>query len=578
MPPGRRRGEAAERKPLNILYGAGESPPSAVTALSGLQHVGLMSINLIYPALIVREAGGSPETVTQIVSLAMLVLALGAVLQALSRGPVGSGYLCPPVPTAAYLLPSLLAAREGGLALVFGMTLAAGVFEIVLARGLRYLRPWFPPEIAGLVILMIGITTGAVGVRMLLGIGVDAPIGATHAAIALVTLATMIALNVWTHGALRLFCVLIGMSVGYAATASFAEFTTAGLAALEAAPLLALPRLEHPGWAFSPALIVPFAVAAIASTLKVVGNVTTCQKLNDADWKRASMRTISGGVVADGLATAAAGVVGATGVNTSTMNVGLANATGVLSRRVAYAVAVVLVVLAFLPKLGVALYLMPPAVAGAALLFAASFIVVNGFEVMTSRLIDSRKTFVIGLSFVGAVAIDFYPAAFRALPAWTQSVVGSSLVLGTLSALFLNLLFRLGVRRTRAMIVDPEKLDPVAIETMMESQGAVWGARRDVIDRASFNLQQSIETIVEGCAPQGPLTIEASFDEFNLDVRVSYDGPPLELPEKRPTNEEIMASEEGERKLAGFMLRRLADRVAVTHKSGRSTILFHFDH
>jgi NCS2 family nucleobase:cation symporter-2 len=425
---------------------------------------------------------------------------------------------------------------------------------------------------------MIGITTGAVGVRMLLGIGVDAPIGATHAAIALVTLGTMIALNVWTHGALRLFCVLIGMSVGYAATASFAEFTTAGLAALEAGPLLALPRLEHPGWAFSPALIVPFAVAAIASTLKVVGNVTTCQKLNDADWKRASMRTISGGVVADGLATAAAGVVGATGVNTSTMNVGLANATGVLSRRVAYAVAVVLVVLAFLPKLGVALYLMPPAVAGAALLFAASFIVVNGFEVMTSRLIDSRKTFVIGLSFVGAVAIDFYPAAFRALPAWTQSVVGSSLVLGTLSALFLNLLFRLGVRRTRAMIVDPEKLDPVAIETMMESQGAVWGARRDVIDRASFNLQQSIETIVEGCAPQGPLTIEASFDEFNLDVRVSYDGPPLELPEKRPSNEEIMASEEGERRLAGFMLRRLADRVAVTHKSGRSTILFHFDH
>jgi NCS2 family nucleobase:cation symporter-2 len=76
----------------------------------------------------------------------------------------------------------------------------------------------------------------------------------------------------------------------------------------------------------------------------------------------------------------------------------------------------------------------------------------------------------------------------------------------------------------------------------------------------------------------GPLEVEASFDEFNLDVRVSYDGPPLELPQKRPSNEEIMASEEGERKLAGFMLRRFADRVAVTHKGVRSTILFHFDH
>jgi NCS2 family nucleobase:cation symporter-2 len=112
----------------------------------------------------------------------------------------------------------------------------------------------------------------------------------------------------------------------------------------------------------------------------------------------------------------------------------------------------------------------------------------------------------------------------------------------------------------------------------MEVQGAAWGARRDVIDRASFNLQQSIETIVEGCNPQGPLGIEATFDEFNLDLRVSYEGPPLELLDRRPTNEEIMASEEGQRRLAGFMLRRHPDRVQATHKAGRSTVLFHFDH
>jgi NCS2 family nucleobase:cation symporter-2 len=107
---------------------------------------------------------------------------------------------------------------------------------------------------------------------------------------------------------------------------------------------------------------------------------------------------------------------------------------------------------------------------------------------------------------------------------------------------------------------------------------AAWGARRDVIDRASFNLSQSIETIVGSCEPQGPLEIDASFDEFSLDLRVSYVGAPLELPERRPTNEEIMGSDEGQRRLAGFMLRRYADRVQSTHRGGRSTILFHFDH
>jgi NCS2 family nucleobase:cation symporter-2 len=58
----------------------------------------------------------------------------------------------------------------------------------------------------------------------------------------------------------------------------------------------------------------------------------------------------------------------------------------------------------------------------------------------------------------------------------------------------------------------------------------------------------------------------------------SYDGPPLDLPERRPTNEEIIADEDGARRLAGFLLRKYADRVQATHKAGRSTIIFHFDH
>ena len=139
-------------------------------------------------------------------------------------------------------------------------------------------------------------------------------------------------------------------------------------------------------------------------------------------------------------------------------------------------------------------------------------------------------------------------------------------------------LFRLGARRVQKLTVDQQEFDPVKIENFMEAQGAAWGARRDVIDRASFNLTQSIETILESRAPQGPLEIEATFDEFNLDLRVSYAGAPLELPDKRPSNEEIMASDEGQRKLAGFMLRRYADRVQSVHKAGHSTILFHFDH
>jgi NCS2 family nucleobase:cation symporter-2 len=199
-------------------------------------------------------------------------------------------------------------------------------------------------------------------------------------------------------------------------------------------------------------------------------------------------------------------------------------------------------------------------------------------QIISSRLLDARRTFVIGLSLMTGLAVDIYPAYFAQFAGSLQPILASSLVLGVVCATLLNLVFRLGVRKVASFSVNPREVDAAKIEEFMETQGAAWGARRDIIDRATFNITQSIETIVEGCEPQGPLEVEATFDEFNLDIRVSYGGPPLELPDKRPSNEEIMESEEGQRRLAGFMLRRYADRVSATHRAGRSTILFHFDH
>jgi len=566
------------RKPRGITYAVDERPPASVIALSALQHVSVMSVFLIYPVLIGREAGGAPGLVSNLVSLSLIVLAVGSVLQALPRGPLGSGFLCPPVPTAIYLIPSLLAARTGGLPLVFGMTVLAGLIEIALSRVLRALRPFFPPEVAGLVVALIGIATGVVAVRLAMGVGAERAADASDVFISVVTLFTMIALNVWTGGVLRICCVLVGMIVGYATAAVLGTLDGAAWQTLADTPWFAAPSLVHASWSFDAALVVPFAVAALAAALKVVGNVTTCQKLNDADWVRADMGSISRGVLADGLASTLAGAVGTSGVNSASANVGLGNATGVLSRNVAYCLAALLLLFAFIPKLGAVLFIMPRSVAGMALLFAAVFIFVNGLEIMTSRLLDARKIFVIGLAFMGGLAVELLPQAFVGAPAWLKLLLVSSLVIGPVVAVALNAVFRLGVRNIQKLTVEPSRLDPETIEQFMETQGATWGARRDVIDRASFNLQQSLETIADGCEPRGPLEITASFDEFNLDVRISYLGPPLELPEKRPTNEEIMESEEGQRRLAGYMLRRYADRVAATHREGRSTILFHFDH
>jgi NCS2 family nucleobase:cation symporter-2 len=164
------------------------------------------------------------------------------------------------------------------------------------------------------------------------------------------------------------------------------------------------------------------------------------------------------------------------------------------------------------------------------------------------------------------------------LPAPLRVFTSSSIVLGTLTALLLNLVFRLGIRRTQTMQVNPAAVDAQQVDDFMQTHGAAWGARRDVIERARFNLMQSIELLAESGITRGMLTVAASFDEFSLDVRVSYEGAPLELPDRRPSNEEIIASYEGQYRLAGYLLRSLADRVQVSNRGGRTTVAFHFDH
>ena len=74
------------------------------------------------------------------------------------------------------------------------------------------------------------------------------------------------------------------------------------------------------------------------------------------------------------------------------------------------------------------------------------------------------------------------------------------------------------------------------------------------------------------------IEVNARFDEFNLDVRLSYEGESLPLPDRKPDTAAILASDDGERLLAGYLLRGSADKVQSTHRAGYSTLHFHFDH
>lgn len=566
------------KKPADLAYGAEDAPPPSVLWLAALQHVGVLALVMVFPLLISRAAGASPAIAAQILTAGMLAVGLATIVQARAYGPLGSGYLAPTGFQAVYLGPSLAAAQAGGLPLVFGMTIFAGLVEAALSRVWRPLRPYLPPEMSGLVVLLTGLVTAGVGIRYLMAGHAGGPAPSREWIVACFTLAVMAGLNVWTKGMLRMFCALVGLVAGYLLAVWLGLGAPAELAAIGERSLLAVPRFDHLAWSFDAALAAPFAVAGVAAALNTSANVTIFQRLNDAQWVRPELPSITRGTLTDGLAASASGALGSCGISTLSASVGVIIATGVASRRIAYAIGAIVIGLAFLPKFTAVLVATPAAVVAGALVFIACFIVIGGMQIITSRMLDARKSLVIGLSVAAALAVLMFPGAVAAAPRGAQPLLGSALVTGAVLAFGLNLLFRLGVRQKVSLALDPGGDYAKAIEDFFTERGKTWGARPDIVRRAIFGATQLAEAVIENCSPRGPLMLEAAFDEFNLDVHVEYDGDLLELPDVRPSEREVREDEDGARRLAGFMLRRNADRVHSARKDGRVEIHFHFDH
>jgi xanthine permease XanP len=566
------------RKPANLVYGVDEAPPHLVTLISAVQHVAVIAIFMIYPLIIGRAAGASADVMSAMLRMGMLALAVAALLQALPRGPIGSRFLAPSIFTGVYLAPSLLAAKTGGLPLVWGMTIFAGLVEIGLSLVWTRLRTLIPSETAGLVVFLIGVIIGLAALRALLGDGTSGSVSSRDAAIAGLALAVMIGLNIWNKGQLRLFCILIGMVVGYLASAATGLLTREDLLTIVNQPLIAFPSIAHVSFAFDPELIIPFAVTGLAAAMGVTAVVATYQRTTDADWVRPDMNSIRGGIFGDGIAASVAGLLGTYGLTVSTANVGLVAATGVASRRIAFVVAAILAVASFLPSFVAVFTIMPPPVMAAALLFTAVFIMIGGVQIISTRVLDSRRTLVIGMGMMAFFVVSVFPSTFSDVPHWVQPLVGSPLVLATLVALALNLVFRLGIRRKVTMSVDPAAADYQEVANFVERNAAIWGARRDVVTRVEFAVQQAAEAIVEYCRPTGPIALEIGYDEFDIDVILSYSGRPLELTGQLPTQDEILESEEGAQRLAAFLIMQRSDKVKSTADDGIATLALHFRH
>ncbi len=430
--------DKAPQSEILYPYDARMSPGAAL--LAALQQVIAMFIGCMTPALIFISAVQLDQaTQNYLISMSLLTAGLGTFLQARRFGWIGSGLLSVNGTSFAYLDLLLRAGSEGGLALACGMALAAVPLQFVLAFFLPSLRRIFPPLVAGIVVLLIGLTLIPVAGYYITSGADSGQTWSQNLFLAGAVAAILILTQAFGKPLLRVAGPLLAIGIGYLLAApmgllSWPESTSTAF--------LIMPHPLYAGLAFKWELLLPFGIIYLVSSIEAIGDLTATASLSglkttgDDFWKR-----LRGGIFSDAITTTFACMISVFPTATFSQNNGVIQLTGIGARQVGYYIAAILIITGLLPQTGLLFSMMPKPVLGGATLVLFGLIAGAGFRMINQQKLGNREVLILAISLGMAFGIPTQDAFVDSLPSALAGVLGSSVATGGLTAVLLCLIF-----------------------------------------------------------------------------------------------------------------------------------------
>ncbi|HEX9872400.1 MAG TPA: hypothetical protein VGC99_28140 [Candidatus Tectomicrobia bacterium] len=150
---------------------------------------------------------------------------------------------------------------------------------------------------------------------------------------------------------------------------------------------------------------------------------------------------------------------------------------------------------------------------------------------------------VVGISLLLGLTHETLLGVYQTLPSWLQLSVDSILSIATISAVLLNLLFRIGIRKTSTATIETDQGRRERLESMIRQEGKTWGVASDILEEANATAREIFNLIKVGHLADGPLTARIRFDEVSFVVDIHYSGDLFRLPTNRPHSDEDLLEE-----------------------------------
>ncbi|WP_036760555.1 uracil-xanthine permease family protein [Leisingera daeponensis] len=349
-------------------------------------------------------------------SVALFTAGLGTLIfQVVTRGQV-------PVFLAssfAFIAPVIYGVQTWGMAATTGGLAAAGLLYVALSFAIRafgtgFLHRLLPPVVVGPVIMVIGLSLAPVAVNMATGLAGDTQVmpRSTALLLAAISLGTTMLTAILARGIMRIVPILAGVAAGCSAALILGAVTGDPListAAIADAPWFKVPAFVAPE--FNLAAILFILPVAIAPAIEHFGDILAISSVTKRDYMEKP--GIQNTMLGDGLATAAAGLLGGPPNTTYSEVTGAVTLTRAFNPAIMTWAAIFAIALSFVGKLSGALAAIPMPVMGGIMILLFGMVTVVGLSVLAKlgeALSEARNMVIISTVLIiglGGLTLEF---------------------------------------------------------------------------------------------------------------------------------------------------------------------------
>ncbi|WP_002149271.1 xanthine permease PbuX [Bacillus cereus] len=428
----------------------------------GIQHMLAMYAGaIIVPLIVGGGLGLNQQELTYLVSIDLLMCGVATILQALSNRFFGIGLPVVLGCTFTAVGPMIAIGKQYGVSSIYGAIIAAGLFVVIFAKLFGKLVKLFPPVVTGSVVTVIGVTLVPAAINdMAGGVGSKDFGSLENLALAFGVLLFIIIMYRFFDGFIRSISILLGLLFGTIVAAFM------GKVSLQAVGEADWFHGIQPFYFGTPTFeLTPIITMILVACVGIVEATGVYFALSDICNKKIGEKELTKGYRAEGLAMVLGGIFNAFPYTTYSQNVGLVQLTGVRNRVIIYTCGGMLIVLGFIPKIAAITTIIPKSVLGGAMLAMFGMVMAYGIKMLSSVDFGKQENLLIVACSVGiGLGVTVVPTLFSQLPENIRILTDNGIVLGSASAVLLNIVFNMVPHRKVKVKEEPVSMQSAVRE------------------------------------------------------------------------------------------------------------------